>query len=385
MYTTKAWILKMGAEHDPGPGQLELGTVSFGALADDEVLVEPLYASWEGNSYHALTRQPIDVCRVRGEAEVVLGNAGVVRVLRPGPGVTDLREGDVCLLQGNYKPDRFGYLENGGAFGYDAKGTVGLLAQKTKIRAHCLVPLPRATRHSWAQWAAFSIRYVTAWANWRVAYGTWRLQVTEDDQRWPYVWGWGGGTSFAELTLARRFGAQAAMIASQPGRLALAETHGLRPVDRRRFPDLSLDERRLGEPGYEDRYRASEKAFLQLVKQSTDGLGASIFVDYVGAPVLRATLRALAREGVLTTAGWREGMRLSLIRSLECIQRHQHVHTHYARRTEVVEAMAYGERTGWMPPLDEERPWAFDAVPALVDDYAAGHIESYFPLVKVNP
>jgi NADPH:quinone reductase-like Zn-dependent oxidoreductase len=385
MSSTQAWLLPMGEEGNPSPGRLELGELTLGTLKPDEVLVAPLLVGWEGNCFHAVQRKPIDVCRARNEPRVVIGNSGVVRVLKTGADVRDLREGEICLVQANYRLDRFGYGMHGAAFGYDARGTIGLLAKRTHIRASCLVPLPRETKHSLMQWAAFSIRYVTAFANWNVALGTWRLQVTEDDQAAPHVWGWGGGTTFAELTLAAQQGAKAAIMTSRSERIRLAETSGLDAIDRRRFPDIGYDESRVGEPQYMERHRASMKAFLRLVNEKTDRLGVSIFVDYLGGTLFPATLRALARQGVVTTAGWREGMKITLIRAVECIDRHQYVHTHYARRSEVVAAMDYGERTGWMPPIQpNERPWSYETVPQLVDTYAQGDIDTYFPLIQVN-
>jgi NADPH:quinone reductase-like Zn-dependent oxidoreductase len=383
MYSTQAWVLP--SQGAAGPGQLELGKISFGELQNNEVLVEPLLVSWETEVQQAVERQPVDVCALRGEAQVVLGSSGVVRVLEPGPNVHHLREGQICLLQANYRPDRFGYMQEGGEFGYDARGTVGLLARRTKIRQSSLVPLPRNTRHSLAQWAAFGMRYVSAWANWRIAHATWRLQVSEQDQLVPHVWGWGGGTSFAELTLAQRFGARAAMIASEPEQLSLADRHGLTPVDRRRFPDIEFDERRTSERDYERRYRASEVVFLEMVADTTGGLGVSIFVDHVGARLNRPTVAALAREGVVTSAGWRAGTCIAIARSDECMRRHQYVHTYYARPEEVRAAVEFGERTGWMPPIPQDaQPWDYDQLPALVAAYGADQVGTYFPLVRVN-
>jgi NADPH:quinone reductase-like Zn-dependent oxidoreductase len=402
MLSTQAWILPAG---DPGssgsgnagtteqptqPGSLHLGELGLSELGPGDALVEPVLVGWEGNCYHAVQRRPLDIAQARGEKQVVLGNSGVVRVLRPplSPTHEVLREGDLCLVQGNVKPDRLGYLTNGAAFGYDAPGTVGLLARRTVIPGSCLVPLPDGTPYSVEQWAAFSIRYITAWANWRVAYGTWRLQVTEEDQRAPYVWGWGGGTTFAELTLAKFHGAEANIITSQDTRMVLAEKHGLTAVDRRTFPDLaSADPASGGQVDDESRarQRASEKLFLNAVREATGGLGVSIFVDYLGGSLQRSTLKALARQGVITTAGWREGLKTTFVRAIECIERHQHIHTHYARRSEVLDAMAFGEQHGWMPPPEAiGSPCAYESLPDLVENYAAGRVEEYFPLVRVN-
>jgi hypothetical protein len=77
-------------------------------------------------------------------------------------------------------------------------------------------------------------------------------------------------------------------------------------------------------------------------------------------------------------------MKMSVMRAAACIERHLYVHTHGARSSEVVAAMAYGERTGWMPPIDGEKPWPYSQVPELVERYAAGEIDSYFPLIEVN-
>jgi hypothetical protein len=102
----------------------------------------------------------------------------------------------------------------------------------------------------------------------------------------------------------------------------------------------------------------------------------------VGVPVLRATLKALARQGVIATAGWKEGMMIDLVRATECIARHQHIHTHYARYKQGLDAVAFAEKNGWLPPLDG-KVYAFDEVPQLFEDYATGDL-GWFPVFAVN-
>lgn len=67
MITTEAWVLYAGPEqtkkHEPVPGELRRETFQFADLEDDEALVEPLYGSWEANLDHALSRNPVDICR----------------------------------------------------------------------------------------------------------------------------------------------------------------------------------------------------------------------------------------------------------------------------------------------------------------------------------
>jgi len=385
MTTTKAWVIHRAAG-DPrtaGPTELQLEDLALGAPGDGEVLVEPLYGSWEHNMTHALDRRPVDVCRARGDDTVVLGNSGVGRVLQGGPNTT-LREGELCLFALPHKFDRFGYPIQ--LMGFDLPGTRGILARRGIWKQTDLVPLPAASRHSLPQWAAFGVRYLTAWSSWRVAYGAWRLQMSEDDQKVPYVWAWGGGTSLATVQLAQHFEARTAIISGVPERLALAARLGITPIDRRPFMDLARDDERLArDPGYALRCAAAEDAFLELVRAHTDNLGASIFIDYIGTPLIHATVRALARQGVIATAGWLEGKEIKLVRAFECIKRHTHVHTHGYRRSEVVPAMQFGEDRGWMPVLGDTRIYAFDEIPQLARDFAAGKIASYFPIYQINP
>lgn len=378
MQSTISYVLDRGEVGEDG--QLALREIAVPPPGEGEALVEPLYGCWEGNMTHALRRQPVDVCRQRGEPWVVLGNAGVVRVLETGPGVTELHPGQagVVFCAGDLTP--LGFPRT--IYAYDQPGSVGLLARRTRLRAAQVIPIPYDTRHSLPQWAAFSLRYVTAWANWRAAFGCW--QAVAGDAV-PDVWGWGGGVSFAELTLAQRHGCRATMIASTDRRLAEVTAAGLAPMDRRSWGILDHDEEAFQrDSSRREEYMAAERRFLDSVRRATAGNGISIFLDYVGRPVHRATLRALGCPGVLATAGWKEGMKLTNVRALECMNQHVHVHTHYARREDGEAAVRYAEASGWGPPVPD-RVWAWHEIPELALQYAAGEVDSYFPVFSVNP
>src|SRR4051812_38129555 len=114
-YETDAWILSAAG------GGLRRETISFD-LGPRDVLAEPLYGCWEANMAHALARHPVDICRERGEERVVIGNAGVVRVLRAGSEVRGLREGDVGMVFAAGIADAQGYMSK--VLGYDAPGTL---------------------------------------------------------------------------------------------------------------------------------------------------------------------------------------------------------------------------------------------------------------------
>lgn len=388
MLETEAWVLHQGERQRRGETQsAELVRESFpiAEIADDEVLADPIYGCWEGNMTHALERIPVDVCRFRREPRIVIGNAGVVRVVTVGRAVTDIAPGDLCMVFPNAEPDAAGYMVK--ALAYDARKTMGLLARQTRLPRRCLLPIPAGSQYSLRQWAAFSLRYVTAWSNWRLAYGCYRLQMTAADCPEPFVVAWGGGVSLGQLILARHDGCKAAMIASTDQRLASLHDLGILGIDRREFADLHHDpERYHVDAEYRRRYDQAEATFLARIHQAGGGQPVAIFIDHIGTPVYRATLAALGRQGVITSAGWKHGADLtSTRRANECISRHLHINTHYASYAEGLAATAFAERHGWLPAVDDERVYGWDEIPELARDYAQGRVESWFPLFQVNP
>lgn len=385
---TEAWVLYEGKASGLERAELVRETFEFPSITADEVLVEALYGCWEGNMGHALDRKPVDICRLRGEKKIVIGNAGVVRVLECGANVknlqygADLRPGVTGILFPGGTRDPYGYTKQ--ITGYDAPGTMGVLAKRLKLRPHEILPIAPDSNHSLAQWAAWPVRYATAWSNFELAYGTLRLQLKQDELPHPHVWSWGGGTALAELDLARRFGCKVVMMSGDDGRLAEIERYGVTSLDRRKFGDLTYDEQRFAAtPTLRRDYMKAEAAFLKTVQERTEGLGVNIFVDYIGAPVLRPTLKALARHGIIATAGWKEGQIISFLRAAECIDRHQYIHTHFARYSQGVEAMRYSEKEGWIPRI-EGRIYSFDEIPRLAADFNAGN-HGLFPVFSVNP
>jgi NADPH:quinone reductase-like Zn-dependent oxidoreductase len=378
----EAWLIHRGGGERSKPAALTLGEIQFTGPDEGKVIVEPLYGCWEANMSHAIDRRPVDICDQRGEDHAVLGNSGVVRAVEVGAGVEDVRPGENYLFFGTGVPDEFGYMRL--AHAYDAPGTVGMLARQAPVPARNLFAIPPGSTASLAQWAAFSLRYMTAWSNWNVAYACFRTQLSEEDLPEPHVWGWGGGSTLAELELAKLQGCQATMVSGNDHNLARIQASGIEVVDRRDFPDLAFDAARYADDaGYRASYQDSEKRFLAVVNERTEGRGVQIFVDYIGLPTLRATQKALGRLGVITTAGWKHGMDTPTNRAIECIARHIHVYTHYARFSDVEPAMAFAEEHGWMPQIDDRDIYDFADVPRLVEEYAAG-ATGYFPIYRVN-
>ena len=378
---TEAWVLHRAQPDDTGPARLVLETIHLPDLRPDQILVEPLYGCWEGNMTHALLRDPLDVCAMRGEDPVVLGNAGTVRVLEVGREVRDVRAGDVAILSAIGSQDEHGFMIQ--AYAYDAPGTIGMLARRVPLVRRNLLHVLHGSSHAPLAWAAFSLRFPTAWANWRLAWGAYRLQMTERLCPEPFVVGWGGGVTLAELLLAKQHGCRVAMIASRPERLAQIAALGIVPIDRRAFPDLDFDEARYASDGdYRKAYKRSEETFLDALRTAGAGRQVAIFLDHVGAPVFRATAKALGRQGVIATAGWRRGMKTTLLRAIECINHHLYVHSHGAREDEAVEAIEHAEATGWMPPPGPD-VCAWGDLADFADDCAADRVASYFPTFAV--
>lgn len=380
--TTKAWVLHRNPNpKEYKPTEFLYEDFTFPDPTDDEVLVEPVAGCWEGNMSHAMARKPIDICHARNEERCVTGNAGVVRVLQPGRNVKGLKEGQMALVFCNGIPDEFGYPKK--IYAYDQPNSYGIMAKRTKLLGRQLIALPPNTKHSVHAWAAFSLRYITAWSNWELAYGTLRLLMNEKELPKPYVFGWGGGVSLATLGLAKNFGCDGTMISSQAKRLALIKKMGVRAIDRREFPGLAFDQALFSsDKEYKMEYLAVEEKFIKEVERITEGHMVNIFIDYVGSPVLRVTLKTLARQGIVTTAGWKEGMMISLVRAIECIDRHQHIHTHYARYQQGVAAVEYAEKNDWMA-VPDDKIYEFDEIPELVKDYDAGNL-TCFPTFNIN-
>jgi NADPH:quinone reductase-like Zn-dependent oxidoreductase len=127
----------------------------------------------------------------------------------------------------------------------------------------------------------------------------------------------------------------------------------------------------------------SEAQFLRAVREITGDARVAIFIDNIGGPVHRATLRALGRQGVITTSGWDRGALLSTNRIESCMNRHIHVHTHGMRRANGVEACQFMSDSDWIPP--ENPPvWSWDDIPDLAARFGSGELDSYFPVFEVN-
>ena len=209
--------------------------------------------------------------------------------------------------------------------------------------------------------------------------------VTREEYPAPTVFGGGGGVALGELILAKEEGFKTAMVASIDERLEYIKNMGIIPVDRRKFPHLNYDPIKLeSDRDFRKKYFASLNTFRKIVDEITQGEGVSIFIENIGLPVYPATLRVLARPGIITTSGWKYGMNLDVNRALECHYRHIHVFTHAFKFSECEECIKYADQNNWIPQ-DNFSIYDWEDIPQLAHDYSNGKISSYFPAFKVNP
>ena len=376
MHKTCAWVLNQGNNF------LVQEEYYFKDINDDEVLIEPIFGSWEGNMGHAIDRNPIDICLSRSETKIVLGNSGVVRVLKPGNDINHVKEGDYALFLPipyvDCKPQ---------AWAYDARGSMGLLSKRSKLPGFLLSSIPKNTKYSLSQWAGFSLRYITAWANWKFALAARKIKLIDGIETAPYVWAWGGGVALAELELAKYFGYESLMITSKNARENYLDSLSIYHLNRKYFEDLFyVDEKYKNDKEYRRKYIKSERYFLERVQEKTNNSGVSIFIDNIGYPVYRATIRALGRDGVIATCGWKHGMHLLTNRALECFEQHTHVFTHGIQHRKLAEeAIDFAEQNGWIPQLSQVSTiYDWNNISQLAIDYSNENVDSYFQLYKVN-
>lgn len=223
----------------------------------------------------------------------------------PGPGevvldvaAAGLNRADLLQRQGHYPPPP-GESE---VIGMECSGTVAALgpgvegwsvgeeacallagggyAERVVVPAGQLMPLPAGVDLVSA--AALPEVACTVWSNVFMVAG---LQPQET----LLVHGGAGGIGSFAIQLAHRLGARVATTAGSPDKLAACAALGA---------DVAID------------YR--EQDFVAVLKDATDGHGADVILDNMGAKYLARNVDALATEGRLVIIGMQGGVRAEL-------------------------------------------------------------------------
>lgn len=355
---TEAWVLEKNNKN------FLKKEILFEDLKNDEVLLKPLYGCLEGNMVHAMNNDPINIFNERNEDQIILGNAGVLEIEGLGSKSSKFKIGDKVIYFCNGESDEYGYPLK--ITGYDKSKSMGMLAKRIKLKQNEIIKIPDDKNITLEQWAAFSLKFITAWSNWKVAYNTWRIQMPNIENEKIYVFGWGGGVTYAELLLAKKYGCKCFMITSKEENIKLCKENGIEVFNRKIVDKSNM-----------------ENELLEYVDSKTNKKGVSIFIDNIGKDVYKLTIKALGRQAIITTSGWKTGGMLPILRQNECQNRHIHVFTHYAKYEEGEEAIKFAQKQNWLPPVCE-KVYQWDEITKLIEDYKLGNLKTYFPIFKVN-
>jgi len=257
-----------------GPEVLEYQEIPVPAPGPGEALVR----------VHAAGINHLDVWLRSGALPAPLphvpGSDGAGEVAAVGPGVTEVREGDRCLIAPMRFCGRCAACTAGAqqlCEGYTVFGTTapGTYAEYAVAPAASLVPLPEGL--SFIDAAATPVAGLTAWH----ALVT-RARLAPGETCLIHSAGSGLG-SFA-VQIARLAGARVLATVGDRAKVAQAEALGAEVIVRPEHPDLAAD-----------------------VRARTGGRGADVVLDHVGTDLFAANLACLARGGRLVACGTTTG------------------------------------------------------------------------------
>jgi len=214
--------------------------------------------------------------------------AGIV--VQVGPGVSGVKPGDRVVVNpmlwcGECRPCRRG--QENGCLGIRVFGvhTDGGYAEYTKVPVRQLIPVPSAL--SFAEAAALPLSYAVAW-NLLVPLG----QVSPQDI--VLIQAAGSGLGVAGVQIAKLKGARVIAAAGSDEKIERARALGADFVVNYAKADLP-----------------------QEVKRLTDGWGADLVFENIGASMWERSVACLARRGRLVTCGTHGGSQVSIdIRAL---------------------------------------------------------------------
>lgn len=213
----------------------------------------------------------------------------------------------------------------------------GTFAEFVSLPARNVFAIPEGL--SFGEAAALGVNHITAWG---MLHGKARIQPWET----VLIFGIGGGVSLAALQLARLAGARVLVTSRDPAKLERALALGA---------DAAIDGR--GD-------------VVRQVMAATDGRGADVVIENVGAAVWTSAMKSLVRGGRLVTCGATTGdqppadIRRIFIRQLQILG------STMGDLGEFRDLVALVQRSGLKPVIDSE--YALDDVHAALDRLASG-------------
>lgn len=213
----------------------------------------------------------------------------------------------------------------------------GTFAEFVSLPARNVFAMPEGL--SFGEAAALGVNHITAWG---MLHGKARIQPWET----VLIFGIGGGVSLAALQLARLAGARVLVTSRDPAKLERALALGA---------DAAIDGR--GD-------------VVRQVMAATEGRGADVVIENVGAAVWTSAMKSLVRGGRLVTCGATTGdqppadIRRIFIRQLQILG------STMGDLGEFRDLVALVQRSGLKPVIDSEYP--LDDVHAALARLASG-------------
>ncbi|MAI25453.1 MAG: hypothetical protein CMN75_05415 [Spirochaeta sp.] len=277
-----------------------------------DVRMKILAVSAEHNLAHAALADTVHISELRG-GKIYPGNSALGEVTEVGSEVTDFSVGDIAITHCNGQPDRFGFPKT--IWAYDTPDSIGWYAEEVVVEDWQIVQAPLDCGLNLWEIAALPLRAPTAYHLWRRAEGIFRLKVPEERCATLNVMGFGGGVSELFLMMAAAKGHNAYFCSGSKERRDALEKFGIIPIDQKVYNRFAS--------------RDDSKAFMKEIKRLTGGEGMHLICDMLRGPVFDAGFSAVAREGVIVSAGWQLTREVKFNSAAASIKQITLDHTHY--------------------------------------------------------
>jgi len=205
--------------------------------------------------------------------------------------------------------------------GYQSQGG---FAEYTKARAVDLLPISEAW--SFVEWSAVPLTFVTAWNMLHT-----RAMVRPNDE--VVVFGASSGVGTAAIQIAKAAAAHVFAVAGSEEKLKKAEQLGADVLINYNTQDISKE-----------------------VKTRTNGRGADIVVEHVGAAVWQQAMRCLGRNGRLVTCGATTGSKVEIDLRFFFTMQHAVLGAYMGARHELLQCLRLLERRVFQPVVDSVFP-----------------------------
>jgi NADPH:quinone reductase-like Zn-dependent oxidoreductase len=202
--------------------------------------------------------------------------------------------------------------------------TQGGFAEYTKARACDLIPISEAW--SFVEWSAVPLTFVTAWNMLHT-----RAGIRPNDQ--VVVFGASSGVGVAGIQIARQAGARVFAVAGSEEKLRKAEELGADVLINYNSQDIARE-----------------------VRTRTEGRGADIVFEHVGAAVWQQAMRCLGRNGRLVTCGATTGPKVEIDLRFFFSQQHAILGAYMGARHELLQCIRLIERRIFRPVVDSVFP-----------------------------